>query len=118
VDINGAPLTYSVTVNETNTVIKGQSTSVNTSWTVAPGGTFTDYISAGAGQPVFQEDQTFTVSGAGYVSSNIMIQGFFGTWNVLGAYATSAGVVINNTVPLNKDGTPHYCDQPASWQMQ
>ncbi len=116
VDETGAPYLGTVTVNEQNTVTEGTQTSINTSWTVSGGGTFNDYISAGGGQAVFQEQQQFFASGS---TSALQINWFLGyQFKQLGVYAIAQSVKINNTYPVNKDGTPHYCDQPDNLQVK
>ena len=80
------------------------------------GGTFSDYISAGSGQDVFQEQQQFFLSGS---TDPLQINWFFGDkYKQLGVYADKDWVRINKTYPVNKDGSPHYCDQPDSWQVR
>jgi RHS repeat-associated protein len=110
----GQPYYGPLTITEKNTVIQGNATSINTAWTISGGETFTDYISSGAGQSVFQENESYFLSGS---STPLNVSWFFGaTYAVLGIYATPSAVIINNTVPVNKNGTPHYCDQPNSIQ--
>jgi hypothetical protein len=116
VDTTGAPYLGTVTIQEQNTVTQGQATSINTSWTVSGGATFDDYISSGAGQSVFAEQQQFFLAGS---TNALQINWFFGDqYKQLGVYATPSAVKVNNTYPVNKDGSPHYCDQPASKQVR
>lgn len=116
VDETGAPYLGTVTINEQNTVTEGSPTSIHTFWTVSGGGTFNDYISAGGAQAVFQEQQHFFSAGS---ASPLQINWFFGyQFKQLGVYALAKAVKINDTYPVNKDGSPHYCDQPDEWQVK
>ena len=111
----GTPYLGPVTISEQNTVTQGKAISINTSWTVSNGGTFTDYISSGPQQAVFAEQQSFVAVGGSGMP--LTINWFYSErFAVLGVYATPSAVVINNSVPVNRDGSPHYCDQPASIQ--
>jgi hypothetical protein len=102
-----------LTITEKNTIIRGNSTSINATWVVSGGGTFTDSISSGA-QKVFQETESYFVNGS---STPVNLNWFYGgVYAVMGIYATPNAVIINNTVPVNKNGSAHYCDQPDSIQ--
>jgi RHS repeat-associated protein len=102
-----------LTITETNQVIKGNTTSINSTWIVSGGETFTDNISSG-GQSAFQELESYFVNGS---KTPETIDWFYGgVYAVLGVYATPSTVIINGTVPVNKNGSPHYCDQPTSIQ--
>jgi RHS repeat-associated protein len=111
-DQYGNPYLGAATINEKNTIMSGDTTSINTSWTLA-GGMFEDNISSGI-QSSLQELESYFVSGS---VTPLTINWFYGAqYAVLGVYATPKAIIINNTVPVNKDGTPHYCDQPSSIQ--
>jgi RHS repeat-associated protein len=112
VDQYGNPYLGSATITETNTIVSGNTTSINTSWTLA-GGMFEDSISSGI-QSSLQEQESYFLSGS---TTPLTINWFYSAqYAVLGVYATPQAVIINNTVPVNKNGTPHYCDQPSSIQ--
>ena len=110
----GQPYNGPFSITEQNTIIVGKPTSINSSWTVSPGGQFTDTITSGA-QSVFQENESYFVNGSQTPETIYWFYG--GVHAVLGIYATPSAVIINNTVPVNKNGSPHYCDQPASMQL-
>jgi hypothetical protein len=117
VDQDGNPYLGTVTVNELNVVTKGKAKSINTSWTVSLGGTFDDYISSGSGQSEFEEDQLFFGSAGGVSNIPLKVIWYWGeSRGGNHAYATPNSVTINNTRTVNKDGTPHYCDEsPDKW---
>jgi hypothetical protein len=76
---------------------------------------FEDSISSGI-QNSMQELESYFVAGSG---TPLTINWFYGSqYAVLGVYATPIAVIINNTVPVNKNGTPHYCNQPNSIQSR
>jgi RHS repeat-associated protein len=114
VDQYGNPYLGSATITETNTILSGNTTSINTSWTLS-GGMFEDSISSGI-QNSMQELESYFVAGSG---TPLTINWFYGSqYAVLGVYATPIAVIINNTVPVNKNGTPHYCNQHNSIQSR
>jgi len=105
-----------LTITEKNIVLKGGNIkgAINSSWTVTGGGTFTDRISSGSSQALFQEQQAFFAS---FSSTAATINWSYGNqYNVLGVYATPKYVRINDTSPVNEDGTAHYCDQSSLMQ--
>ena len=114
-DQSGNTYNGPVSITEHNTIIQGTPLHINTTWNLTAGQPMQDQISSGAGQDVFQETESYFLSGS---STPLTINWFFGDkYSVLGIYATHSSVIINSTVPVNRGGTSHYCDQPPGRQL-